>query len=645
MKKEPVPRYIVRLPDGEVEMDAREIFELFQRHKADFQTLIRPVEGGDWRKIGEEPVFATALPFLYTQGRYFWWGPWLFLLFLAIPFLLLFWNRILGWWPYICFKNCVLLIISLMGYFKSLEFFPLKHGFSGWRYGRMLIPWWNSVEGYCLFQECAEGLPPRSARFLRWLNPFVWIGLAIFYSSLFLASPDTVGGRWILLCYGVFWLFLCLSSIPISQEMKRRDNAWLSSNPKPPKNKEKSPLWNQFRNRKIIRVIPDMLRLLLCLAVAVLVFLIPWRIIGEIRWNNAVKYERPVLTEPYAAPELMKVDLPKIPIRTIEFLQNGKKVPADIQAELKKVEPQLNAIREILRKYPALGLRRDTCGEKDQPIDLCNQKLREYLWWRRVELLIGGDFRELLRDLERRAEYASEEPVYGIFHLELNPRMDVVAANMRRFSDEELEREKAYWRKLAALADTVVAGNVLSQNAGATEFLIQGLNLSLNRILAFFFADGLRATFLEYSRELVDILSSDAWQSREDFRKFHTWMDRLGGLHWMWAISNQMGLMESEKKDREPSPDYFLLNTASRFRAICRLAEAGIGLEQYRRQYGRYPEKPELPTDPFDGKPLRYLPGVALYSVGPDRKDDGGKPESGATGSSFDIVFPLEDGM
>ena len=53
MKKEPVPRYIVQLSDGEVELDALEIFELFCRHKADFQTLIRPVEGGDWRKIGE----------------------------------------------------------------------------------------------------------------------------------------------------------------------------------------------------------------------------------------------------------------------------------------------------------------------------------------------------------------------------------------------------------------------------------------------------------------------------------------------------------------------------------------------------------------------------------------------------------------
>lgn len=644
MKNEPVPRYVVRLPEGDVELEALEIFKRIQSHKADFQTSIRPVEGGDWRKIGEEPAFATALPFLYTQGRCFWWLPWFSLLVLAFPFLLIVLNRgLLGGWPYFCLSNSGMWAIWLLAYIKSLELFLLKHGLYGWRSARMLIPWWNSVEGYCLFQECAEELPPRSARFLRRLNPFVWVSLAMFYSSFFLASPDTVGGRLILLCYGIFWLFLCLSSIPISYELKRRDNLFRSSNPKPPKNKEKSPLWNRFRNREIIRYgLPDALRILLCLAVAALVFLIPWRIIGEIRWNQAVKYELPAMQKPYAAPELMKIALPKFPVSAHGTLKGVGGIPADLRAELKKVEPQLDAVREILRKYPALGLRRDIEGGKNQPIDLCNEKLRDYLCWRRLGLRAGGNFRELLRDLERRTGYAAEEPVYGIYHLELNTRMGIVSTNLRQFSDEELEREKALWRKLATLADSAIAGSVLEQNAQTTEYLIHSLRLPSGRFLLFFFADGLRATFLDYSRELTDILSRDAWQTRNAFLKFQTRMDRLGGLHWMWAISNQMGLKKSEEKDRDLSPDYSLLNTASRFRAVCRLAEAGIGLEQVRRQHGNYPEKADLPTDPFDGKPLRYLPGVAIYSVGSDLKDDGGKQESGATGSSPDIVFSLE---
>jgi hypothetical protein len=46
-------------------------------------------------------------------------------------------------------------------------------------------------------------------------------------------------------------------------------------------------------------------------------------------------------------------------------------------------------------------------------------------------------------------------------------------------------------------------------------------------------------------------------------------------------------------------------------------------------------------TDPFDGQPLRYRnqgTGYVLYSIGPDLKDDGGKPMNGKEG---DIVFTV----
>jgi hypothetical protein len=36
---------------------------------------------------------------------------------------------------------------------------------------------------------------------------------------------------------------------------------------------------------------------------------------------------------------------------------------------------------------------------------------------------------------------------------------------------------------------------------------------------------------------------------------------------------------------------------------------------------------PAVPADPFDGQPLRFKPtpdGLVLYSIGRDRKDDGG---------------------
>ncbi|MCE7974100.1 MAG: hypothetical protein DYG92_07205 [Leptolyngbya sp. PLA1] len=65
-----------------------------------------------------------------------------------------------------------------------------------------------------------------------------------------------------------------------------------------------------------------------------------------------------------------------------------------------------------------------------------------------------------------------------------------------------------------------------------------------------------------------------------------------------------------------------------------------LALELHKRETGRWPASldelvprylPSVPSDPFDGKPLRYSPGVGgmspvVYSVGVDGVDDGGVP-------------------
>ncbi len=84
----------------------------------------------------------------------------------------------------------------------------------------------------------------------------------------------------------------------------------------------------------------------------------------------------------------------------------------------------------------------------------------------------------------------------------------------------------------------------------------------------------------------------------------------------------------------------------------------GLAVERYRLARGALPETlrdlvptylPEVPLDPFDGRPLRYRHlerGYAVYSVGPDGRDDGGKePPPGARSkpdTSYDIPFIVE---
>ena len=68
-----------------------------------------------------------------------------------------------------------------------------------------------------------------------------------------------------------------------------------------------------------------------------------------------------------------------------------------------------------------------------------------------------------------------------------------------------------------------------------------------------------------------------------------------------------------------------------------RITQIVLMLEQFRKKTGRLPTGPDelvpdylpvWPLDPFDGKPLRYVPRTndtwKVYSVGPDLKDDGG---------------------
>lgn len=86
------------------------------------------------------------------------------------------------------------------------------------------------------------------------------------------------------------------------------------------------------------------------------------------------------------------------------------------------------------------------------------------------------------------------------------------------------------------------------------------------------------------------------------------------------------------------------------------IAQTALAVERYRLANGNnLPQKlsdltpaylPEVPMDPFDGRPLRYkiLPkGYLIYSIGQDRKDDGGVNRiPGKMNSPDDITFRVE---
>ena len=91
----------------------------------------------------------------------------------------------------------------------------------------------------------------------------------------------------------------------------------------------------------------------------------------------------------------------------------------------------------------------------------------------------------------------------------------------------------------------------------------------------------------------------------------------------------------------------------TKLKANAMQAQIALALTRHRLKTGAYPVTldalmplwlPAIPTDPFDGQPMRYrLDGrdAIIYSVGPDKQDDGGAIESTDPRRRADVGFRL----
>jgi hypothetical protein len=94
-----------------------------------------------------------------------------------------------------------------------------------------------------------------------------------------------------------------------------------------------------------------------------------------------------------------------------------------------------------------------------------------------------------------------------------------------------------------------------------------------------------------------------------------------------------------------------MADAGARTTASSRATDAVIAVERFRRARGRLPAKlaelvpqylPQVPNDPFDGQPLRYVlrnQQYVIYSVGRDGVDDRGQGNEAGTP---DLVFPVQ---
>ena len=138
---------------------------------------------------------------------------------------------------------------------------------------------------------------------------------------------------------------------------------------------------------------------------------------------------------------------------------------------------------------------------------------------------------------------------------------------------------------------------------------------------------GARGTWLtdtlNYMEAHVEASQLPSVERLKRFRQIRADMEQLSFLHIMAKITlpalTRVGELDL------------------RARAHLELATTALALERYRLAEGKLPERleelvphylQEVPSDPFDGNPIRYRrtgPGYCLYSVSDDGQDNGGK--------------------
>jgi hypothetical protein len=150
--------------------------------------------------------------------------------------------------------------------------------------------------------------------------------------------------------------------------------------------------------------------------------------------------------------------------------------------------------------------------------------------------------------------------------------------------------------------------------------------------------------FLDYMEECLRIAQLPAFQ-RPAAIKAEQARDRNSrkGMLWKLADVRDMPIIMMEHRRKHV--------------AQLEMAKTLLALERHRLARASLPETLDqlvpdylvaVPTDPFDGAPLRYQRsdrGFLVYSVGEDGQDDGGKPEPRKTekpGETWDLVFRIE---
>jgi hypothetical protein len=143
------------------------------------------------------------------------------------------------------------------------------------------------------------------------------------------------------------------------------------------------------------------------------------------------------------------------------------------------------------------------------------------------------------------------------------------------------------------------------------------------------------AELLQYQNRLEKAAVKSEEDLERELETIKKDLEKRNDLRWLSQITDVLAFFQ---------PHYRTFDALKSARLYLEAAKAGLAAEEFRVERGRLPHDwnelvprylPSIPHDSFAGGPFQFkttADGIVIYSVGTDRKDDGGDPER-------DIVF------
>jgi hypothetical protein len=165
-----------------------------------------------------------------------------------------------------------------------------------------------------------------------------------------------------------------------------------------------------------------------------------------------------------------------------------------------------------------------------------------------------------------------------------------------------------------------------------------GIMLEMNTVRMYLNMRGERAQMLHYLNEIVELAKLPPWEALDAIEAKDTALGK-NPPYWTFLLSVVNKICRADV----------------RAKAVLRTAYTALAMERFNLATGRWPDKvqdlvplylSEVPLDPFDGVPLRLIRkghAIIVYSVGPDKEDNGGAVDLNPSVKGSDIGFVLQD--